>query len=103
MKEKAKKFGQVIAKCWADEEFKKKFKAEPDAVLKEHGVDFPEGIKLHVVENTEKEAYIVIPPKPGKELSDESLDKVAGGGGSDNTAGTVGSACIVTAGTAYSH
>jgi hypothetical protein len=103
MPDKAKKFGQLIAKCWADEEFKKKFKADPAAVIKEHGIDLPAGIKLHVHETTEKEAHIVIPPKPSKEMADAQLDKVAGGGGSSNTAGTIGCACIVTAGTAYSH
>jgi len=98
-KNQSKKYMQVIAKCWSDEEFKKNFMKDPAKVLKENGVEMPAGMKLHVVENTEKESYIIIPPKPSTELSDDQLDKVAGGG----TWGTIGSACIATAGTAYCH
>lgn len=98
-----KKYGQLIAKCWADEEFKKKFIKSPAKVLKEQGIEVPKGMKFKVVENTDKLAYIVIPQKPSQELSDEQLDKAVGGGSSSNTVGTIGCACIVTAGTAYSH
>ncbi|MEQ8188123.1 MAG: NHLP leader peptide family RiPP precursor [Candidatus Eremiobacterota bacterium] len=99
MKENVKKMGQVFAKCWADEEFKKKFKADPLPILKEHGIEVPQGVKVNAYETTDKEFHIVIPPKPSKEIADEQLDKVAAGG----TWGTIGSACIATAGTAYCH
>lgn len=98
-----KKFAKLIAKCWADEEFKEKFMKNPAKVLKDEGVEYPKGMKFKVVENTDKMAYIIIPPKPTQELSDEQLDKAAGGKSCDHTAGTIGCACIVTAGTAYSH
>lgn len=103
MIEKAKKMGRIMAKCWADEEFKKKFKADPAPILKEHGIDLPAGLKIHVHESTDKEAHIVILPKPSKEITDEQLDKVAGGSNCDSTVGSIGCACIVTAGTAYCH
>ena len=35
---------------------------------------------VKVVENTDTHHYLVLPPKPTGELSDEALDKVAGGG-----------------------
>ena len=42
-------------------------------------MDTPEGVEIEVVESTQEKAYLVIPPKPVGELSDEDLDKVAGG------------------------
>jgi hypothetical protein len=35
-----------------------------------------------VVENTDKQFHLVLPPLPADELSDENLDAVAGGGNS---------------------
>jgi hypothetical protein len=34
-----------------------------------------------VVENTDKQFHLVLPPVPSDALSDEALDAVAGGGG----------------------
>lgn len=103
MDENAKKMAKVMAKCWADEKFKKELIADPARVLKEQGIEVPAGLKVSFHENTEKEAHIIIPPKPSAELSDEQLDKVAGGANCTNTAGTIGCLCIVTAGTVYCH
>jgi hypothetical protein len=47
----------------------------------EAGVAVLEGVTVKVVENTESHFHLVLPPKPTGELSDEALDKVAGGGG----------------------
>jgi hypothetical protein len=81
MEEQATKMGQLTAKAWADENFKKKLLSDPAATLKAEGVKFelPAGSTLQAVENTDKVFHIVIPAKPG-ELSEEDLDKVAGGG-----------------------
>jgi len=72
-------YGQLIAKAWSDEAFKKRLLADPKAAMKEVGMDAPEGVEIEVVESTQEKAYLVIPPKPVGELSDEDLDKVAGG------------------------
>ena len=79
MEEQRKQYGQLIAKAWTDEDFKARLKADPKAALKEVGMDVPEGVEIEVVESTQEKAYLVIPPKPVGELSDEDLDKVAGG------------------------
>ena len=76
--EQAKQMNKIIAKCWADEGFKKKLLADPAATLKAEGADVPAGLTVKAVENTEKVFYLVIPAKP-TDLSDEDLDKVAGG------------------------
>jgi len=39
----------------------------------------PDGMAVTVVENTDKQFHLVLPPVPSDELSDEALDAVAGG------------------------
>jgi len=75
-----KAFGKSIAKAWTDEAFKAKLLADPTAVFKENGIEVPEGVEVKMLENTENMVHFVLPPPPAAELSDEDLDKVAGGG-----------------------
>ena len=77
--EQGKKMGQLIAKCWADEGFKRKLLADPAATLKAEGAELPAGLTVKAVENTDKVFHLVIPAKPTGELSDKDLEKVAGG------------------------
>ena len=72
------KMVQLIAKCWADEGFKHELLADPEATLKAEGVELPAGRSIKALENTDKVFHLVIPAKPA-DLSDEDLDKVAGG------------------------
>ena len=76
--EQGKKMSQLIAKCWADEGFKRKILADPAATLKAEGVELPTGVSVKALENTDKVLHLVIPARP-IELSDEDLAKVAGG------------------------
>jgi Nitrile hydratase, alpha chain len=80
LEEQAKKMGSLIAKCWSDDGFKKKFLADPAATLKSEGVsvDMPAGMTMKAVENTDKIYHFVVPAKP-TELTEEQLDMVAGG------------------------
>ena len=80
--ERGKQYGQLVAKAWSDEGFKARLLANPKAAMAEVGMDAPEGVEIEVVESTQEKAYLVIPPKPVGELSDEDLDKVSGGWGS---------------------
>jgi hypothetical protein len=76
--EQAKKMSQLIAKCWADEGFKRKILADPAATLRAEGVELPAGLSYVAHENTEKVVHLIIPAKP-TEMSDEDLAHVAGG------------------------
>lgn len=76
--EQGRKMSQVIARCWTDDAYKLKLLADPFVVLQARGVEFPDGLVLRAVENTEKVFHLVIPAKP-TDLSDEDLDAVAGG------------------------
>ena len=74
-------WGQIVAKAWADEPFKKRLLADPLAVLKEHNMDVPLGVQVKIVEDTDMVYYLRLPLKPSmEELSEEDLEKVAGGG-----------------------
>ncbi|MDO8767491.1 MAG: NHLP leader peptide family RiPP precursor [Burkholderiaceae bacterium] len=76
--EQGKKMSQLIAKCWADEDFKEKLLADPALVLKAEGFDAPQGVTIKAIENTDTVFHLVIPAK-SVDLSDERLDSVAGG------------------------
>ncbi len=69
-----------MAKAWQDAEFKSKLMADPKSVLKENGVELPEGLDVKIVENTSNCINLILPmpPKEG-ELTDEELEKVQGG------------------------
>ena len=73
-------WGQIVAKAWQDDIFKKRLVAEPAVVLKEHGIQVPAGVQLRVVENTDQVIHLTLPAQPREgELSDEELEGVAGG------------------------
>ena len=75
-------WSQLVARAWGDAAFKKKLLADPAGVLKENGLLVPAGIKIVVVENTEKVLHLTLPIRPAaEELSEEELHRVAGGGG----------------------
>ena len=76
--EQGKKMSQLIAKCWADEGFKQKLLADPAAMLKAEGVELPAGRSIKALADDATVFHLVIPTKP-TDLSDEDLDKVAGG------------------------
>jgi Nitrile hydratase, alpha chain len=78
--EQARKYGQVVARAWSDETFKRRLLAEPAAVLREQGIEVPSEVEVRMVENTDRVVHLVLPPTPAEgELSDEQLDRVAGG------------------------
>ncbi len=80
-KEQGGKMGEVIRKAWSDEAFKARLLTDTMAALKENGIAVPGGVTVKAVENTDKLFHLVIPPKPGPvQLSDNDLNKVAGGG-----------------------
>lgn len=79
MAEQGRKYAELVAKAWSDEAFKTRLKADPAAVLRSMGMQVPEGMQVEVLESTPQKTFVVIPPKPTDELSDDDLEKVAGG------------------------
>lgn len=81
--EERKDYAKIIAKARVDEELKERLLDDPATVLKENGIEIPEGMTVKVVEREEDEIHMTLPPPPPEsaELSDEDLAKVAGGSG----------------------
>ncbi len=79
MTEEKNTLAQLFAACWKDEALKARFMADPKAVLKEHGLDVPDGIDVKVVENSDSHVHLTLPAKPSVDLSDEELSNAAGG------------------------
>ena len=80
--EPARKWGQVVARAWSDEAFKRRLLAEPGAVLREQGLEIPAGVDVRMMEDTATAVHLVLPPRPpsvSRDLSDEELERVAGG------------------------
>ena len=81
MTEQKNALAQLFAACWKDEALKARFMADPKAVLKEHGLDVPDGIDVKVVENADDCVHITLPAPPAGDLdlSDDELSNAAGG------------------------
>ena len=86
MTEQKNKLAQLFAACWKDEALKARFMADSKAVLKEHGLDVPDGIDVKVVENADDCVYITLPAPPvgHMDLSNDELGNAAGGGSTDH-------------------
>jgi hypothetical protein len=64
--ELSKTWARVVAKAWADEDYKRRLLADPAAVAKEEGVPVPEGLTLKVVEDAPGTRTLVLPPIPAE-------------------------------------
>ena len=61
------KYGEVVAKCWEDEAYKKRFLEDPEGVLSEAGFVVDEGVTYKVIEQPKLVKYIVLPHEDAKE------------------------------------
>ena len=66
-KQNAVKYGEVIAKCWEDEAYKKRFLEDPEGVLTEAGFAVEEGVTYKVIEQPKLVKYLVLPHEDTKE------------------------------------
>lgn len=74
-----KKWAQIVAKTWSDPEFKKKLLANPNKVLNENGIHFPDGVTVKIHENSDTTVHFVLPPSSIHELTEEELRKDSAG------------------------
>ena len=74
---------KIVARAWTDDEFRRKFVADPKGQFEARlGTRLPDSLKMTVHEETPDSLHFVIPQKPPQnldELSDEDLERVAGG------------------------
>jgi hypothetical protein len=74
-----KAWGQIVARAWQDESFKRRLLADPAAVLKEEGMELPARVKVKILEDGDQVVHLTLPQKPQGELSEQALAEVAGG------------------------
>ena len=61
-------YGEIVSKCWDDEDFKKKFVADPETVLTDAGFKLEEGVTYKVINAPRNVRYVVIPHEGAKEV-----------------------------------
>ena len=78
MQSEAEVKAQIAMKAAEDDDFRARLVADPRATMEaETGLRLPADYRLHVHEESATDAHMVLPPKP--ELSQEQLDRIAGG------------------------
>ena len=78
MDEQKKIWAKVVAKAWADEAYKKSLSANPKEILKNEGIDIPDGMKVNFVENTQDTINFILPlPKNDVAVESEEDRKAA--------------------------
>jgi hypothetical protein len=55
----------VINKSWDDPEYKRRLLADPATVLRAEGVNLPKGVRVRVIEDTDKLLHLVLPNEQG--------------------------------------
>jgi hypothetical protein len=73
---------KIVALAWQDDDFRRKFVADPKGQFEARlGTKLPQSLRMTAHEENENSLHFVIPMKPQAtaELSDEELEKVAGG------------------------
>lgn len=78
-KEQQKQWEKIVAKAWADEDFKQRLLDDPTAVLKAAGVKISEGVDLKCVEDTDKIKWLVLPKQPTTSI-EEGEERLAATG-----------------------
>jgi hypothetical protein len=78
--DRSRQWGQIVARAWGDEGFKKRLLADPEPVLRESGVAMRPGQQVQVLEDTEHVLHLTLPQKPNsEELPEAALERVAAG------------------------
>ena len=54
-------FVDIVAKYYGDPDYRAKMDADPTGTLKSEGFDFPEGVKIRLLFNTDKLMHVVLP------------------------------------------
>ena len=72
--------GEIIAKCWQDEGYKKSFLADPKKFLIEAGMTIPEKVEVKVVESTAKAMYAVLPTRVSLDVLQKMMNNIVNHG-----------------------
>jgi hypothetical protein len=79
LSESQKKWVDIVTKAWTDDTFKAALLANPEEVLKKHGIHLKPNVKYKLHENTAATTHLVLPAKPSDEVLNDFLANAAGG------------------------
>jgi hypothetical protein len=65
------KLESVIMRAWRDKGYAERLRKNPRNVLREDGIELPEGIEVIVLQDDDKRRHLVIPHAPMKLPDDE--------------------------------
>ncbi len=68
---------KTIAKAWEDPKFKRALQDDPNKVLTANGLTPPPGVHVVVVENEDNRLHLILPVKPGGDVSVGRMDRAA--------------------------
>ena len=72
-----KRYAELVARVWADKEFRERLISDPETVLKEAGFKVGEGRPVKVLElDVEKNFYFILPDKPSEPFTDIAVESV---------------------------
>lgn len=71
----AKVWSKIVAKAWADPDFKKRLIADPKAIFAAEGLTLPENKEIKILEDTASAVHLVLPLPPEDEGDLESMEE----------------------------
>ncbi len=72
-----KKWNHLVARAWSDDDLRSRLLRDPVPVLKENGIDLPQGVHVNVHENSSHAIHLVMPTKPPSEVAEIARDDTA--------------------------
>ena len=66
----------IVARAWADEQFKQKLIDNPNQALAAAGVSVPAGVNFVVVENEANRVYLVLPSQPNGNAAVQEMQHI---------------------------
>ncbi|HPG29550.1 MAG TPA: NHLP leader peptide family RiPP precursor [bacterium] len=73
--EMRKKYAKIVAKAWADEDYKKNLLNNTETVLKNEGFEVPADLKIQIIEEPENTKIFVLPQKTDDNKKIETVEK----------------------------
>jgi hypothetical protein len=73
---------RIVEQAQTDEGFRARLMSEPKATLEDFlGMQLPDQVRVHVMEESLTDVYLVLPHQFSPELNEEDLEAVSGGMG----------------------
>ena len=74
-----KQWGKIVARAWAEPEFKARFVSDPQTVLREYGIEPAAGVEIRVIEDEPGVQHLILPACPSGDMAEEELVPSAAG------------------------